>query len=79
MDATTQIKVLTDLRTLYEDMKNKHHDMVKQYDAEKDHVGYITERTMEAYCRGCVSAYDAAITTIRTGLNPLAGVSNERK
>ena len=62
------IKLFEDIREQYLERLSKHNANAAACDRDENWVEYMTERTMQAYCRGCVQTYDTVLTTLRAGV-----------
>ena len=67
------IKQVEQLLAEYKMLRDTHHAQAVELDRKNEYVEYMCERTMEAYCRGCVSAYNAVLVMLQAEAN------NERK
>ena len=62
-------ETVTQLLNEYEAKLKTHNEKAKEFDANSQYGEYMAERTMSAYCRGCTSAYSAALAIIEAGEN----------
>ena len=61
------ISILQELLKTYAEKLEHHKEMVKTFDRDENWVDYMAERTMEAYCRGYVSALQTSLDVFTRG------------
>lgn len=60
------LELLESLRAEYTRKLNHHTEQMEKADKESQYAEYMSERTMQAYCRGMVTGLTAAIDSINT-------------
>lgn len=60
------LEILEEMRREYTQKLNHHTEQMEKADKESQYTEYMSERTMQAYCRGMVTGLTAAIDSINT-------------
>ena len=58
------LELLEELRREYTQKLNYHTEQIEKADRESQYAEYMSERTMQAYCRGMVTGLTTAIDSI---------------